>query len=585
MSPPNTPRQRPKYNNNEHGALRSSTSQMMIIRHGSDLTVRKPSWKGTETIIRPFPCAPYADTETPFEPYRMDPGGSNYFGDWVRRYEVAWGVGQPGITFILNDPVKRPIFDPWMSPLGILFSAITKACKAGVGPLHEWQPLRESSAGRGKAMGPPSDMLLIQGAIMKIDSKWVIASGAPPLGWGPNPPVCLAMSSGLGKKLQGALSEEYPGFRGDPSDFEGRYVCGDPVSPTHGRFFHFYEHGNDPRRQQQSQPVVQNVFGTQFGSTVSGGPSGATTELKGFEMHVTKDAGIGMASTFAPEVYQQLQEKWRHWDDHLFFPSDIEQAEMLFSVFPHSALLYAFGSVNSTWIPEEVKKAAGNMPAPNVHVPVSPGGGSPWLAAPGSAPMSMPGAVPGTVPAQAAWSASGVPAAAAPSPYPGQAPAGWPLVPPPAAPQTQPMNPAVPPVLLSPTGVPFGPPAHPAVSPPAGSWPAAVPPQQGWNAAPPQSPVSPPVAAGNGQPQQSFVAAAVPGAYPAMSGRAVQDGVVPVGAVPDGGVAVPSTSFGFLPSPANPTPANAADPMARLNAAKAAAERERVARAAAQPTA
>src|ERR1700677_467600 len=106
MAPPLTPRPRPTYDNSQHGQSRSGGVGQFLIKPGADVMVKKPSWEGKETVFRPFPCLSYDDPMNAFEPYRRDPGGKNAFSDWIRRYDVAWGVGNPPCTFILNDPTK-----------------------------------------------------------------------------------------------------------------------------------------------------------------------------------------------------------------------------------------------------------------------------------------------------------------------------------------------------------------------------------------------------------------------------------------------------------------------------------------------
>lgn len=388
MAPPMTPRPRPSYNMGEHGGSRNGPAGNYLLKPASDAQIKKLSWDGKQTIIRAFPCPSYEDPENAFEPYRMDPGGKNCFSDWIRAYDVAWGVGNPGITFLLGDPTQGN-FDPWMSPLGVLYRAIEKACKGGQGR-PEWYPLREGRTGQGKALTGPKQVYLIQGAIMMIDDKLTFGQGRAPLGWGPNPPTVIALSGGIGKRLAEVLSEENEGTqRGDPGDFEARYKHGDPVAPDKGRYLHFFQKGHDPRDRYQAQAQATqgaSPFNQQFAAGgVQGGRAAADDgELRGFDMFVTKDMNMAMQAVLPAA---QLRDKWRWWDEILYFPTPTEQANMLARCFPLSAIMYAFGQDHPEWISEEARQrwAAGQPTLQSNPANPPTGPMSPWLAGQGGA--------------------------------------------------------------------------------------------------------------------------------------------------------------------------------------------------------
>jgi len=355
-----------------------------ILKEGVNVTLKKPSWNKTETVFRPYPSLSYEDP-TQFLPYRIDPSGRNVFGHWIRRYDCAWGVGNPGHTFLLHDPgAGDSTYDPWMTPLGILYRAIESACKKGQGR-PEWYPLREGASGRGRALRAPSEVYLMQGILMRHDNNNLYGPGKVPPGWGNTPPCMLMLSSGIGKELIRQLCLENEDFQGDPADFENRYVNGDPVSPLHGRYMHFFQKGFDPRQRYQANPTTRGAAPTSLDDAMGsmGGLGGRSVEGDqevGFDMFMSKDLD-GMPAFLTEKGIEIAKSKWQFWEDVLWFPTEIEQAHILFKIFPISACLYAFDGVNQDWIPEDARRRAANavsvmMPGQLPGQQMAPGFGS-----------------------------------------------------------------------------------------------------------------------------------------------------------------------------------------------------------------
>lgn len=445
QGPPQTPRQRPGYDAERDGTSRQGSIGNHILKPGVDAVVKKPSWKGKESVFRPYPCLNYEDPANAFEPFRRDPANKALFGDWIRRYDVAWSVGNPATTFLLHDPSQHdPFYDPWTTPLGILYRAIEGACKAGQGR-GEWQILREGATGKGKALAPPKEAYFMQGVLVKYDDKPTFLKGKAPLGWGPNPPVVFMLSGGAGRKLAGVLGEENEGidYLAPPEDrsaytayFEKRYKHGDPVAVESGRYFHFFEKGHDPRERYLARPTTRadSPFGT--GGFTTGRDQGADDEeFRGFDLFITKDGNMNLPATLnEPGQLEILRSKWRWWEDILFFPSYIEQAHLLCDIFPASACIYAFESVDSDWISEKARKKLVQAHS-----------------------ASVPAGVPGQSALPAGYNPLGVPAQPGYNPLSGPAPAAEPGLPgvfPPTGP--------VPPAEATPPGYnPFGPAPQP----------------------------------------------------------------------------------------------------------------------------
>lgn len=315
-----------------------------LLQPSADCIVRKPSWNGKRTVIRPYPCVHHANPND-FWPYRIDPEGRCYFGYWLKRFDCAWAVGNPGVTFLIqHDPRYSSVYDVWSTPLGVLYSAIARACRAGQGK-QEWYPLLLSGgAGRRKLLRPPSECCLIQGALMEYDSKQTFGPGRAPLGYGTNPPVVMVLSAGLAKQLIEALHLENENYRGDPADFEARFVHGDPVGLANGRFFHFVQKG------YENEPVVGPRTGGAPWDQSRPGP--ANKDDIGFDLKITKEYANLTANMLSPDV---VRDRWRHWEDVLYTPNYEEQARILSSAFPASAILYAFQDYPD-WITEDVRR-------------------------------------------------------------------------------------------------------------------------------------------------------------------------------------------------------------------------------------
>lgn len=341
--------------NTDHNRNSFST---YLLKPDADCVVKKPSWSGKDTVIRPYPCVHHTNPKE-FWPYRIDAGGSNTFGYWIKKFYCAWSVGNPTVTFLIkHDPNYGSVFDVRRTPLNVLYYAISKACREGQGK-PEWYVLLNGDRSNLRSLRAVSECSMIQGALMRHDSIDLFGPGDPPLGFGNKPPVILVMSGGLTRTLVEMLSLENDGFRGDPDDFENRYVHGDPVALENGRYFQFFERGYEPDRKYASSPVSPG-FGafTQAATSTSSRSFGGHQQLRGFDIRILKEYS-GIPANSLKDHKDIVLNKWRHWEDVLYFPNYVEQAHILASVFPASAILYAFSSYPE-WIPDDVKRKAVN---------------------------------------------------------------------------------------------------------------------------------------------------------------------------------------------------------------------------------
>jgi hypothetical protein len=320
-----------------------------ILKPDVNCIVKKPSWSGKDTVIRPYPCVHHQNPQE-FWPYRIDPGGRNYFGYWIRHFYCAWSVGSPPVTFLIQK-TNNQRFNPAQTPLGILYSSIYKACQQGQAR-PEWYPLINGDASKLKSLRPVAECALIQGALMQYDSVDTFSQNEPPLGFGSKPSVILLLSGGLVKTLKDMLDEENPNYRGAPDDFEARYVYGDPVGLENGRYFHIFERGYGPDRRHGSGSA------TPFSHSGSSQKNYGNQQLRGFDVRIIKEFS-GIPANSLKDYADVVREKWCHWEDVLYFPNYVEQAHILANCFPASAILYAFAGYPD-WIPDDVKRRAVN---------------------------------------------------------------------------------------------------------------------------------------------------------------------------------------------------------------------------------
>jgi hypothetical protein len=369
------PRQVPMEDNYNQGMVEttgqsSSRYGMYILKQGINGVVKKPSWNGTLTVFRPFPCLDYNDPNNKFEPFRTDPGGRNAYGRWIRKYDCAWsvGAGVNKVTMLLSDPSISNAYDPSNTPLGVLYRAVESACKNRHHMTAEWQHLREGGAGRGRPLAAPTHLYLMQGVVMVIDDKPMYGHNKSPIGWAQGKETCvLALSKGLGEALVGQLNQTVDGFQGDPSDFEHRYVNGDPVSVDFGRYMYFFQKGHDPRNKFGSQPQqMQQHWDTQSEGGAVGNVSAGGFQDKGYDLYLDKFLNGMPATLNLPHQVQRVREKWLFWKESLWFPTLQEQAAKLWEVFPKSACVYAWEGFNRSWITEDMWKEYRNTVSASV---------------------------------------------------------------------------------------------------------------------------------------------------------------------------------------------------------------------------
>lgn len=433
----------------------------------------------TYTVFRPFPCADPRERGR-FLPYRIDPGGKNEFGYWIKQLWVAWNVGSPSLSFIVHNP-RWGRFDARMTPLGTLIRAVQNAVKKGKGkasdwgralkvpfdPDHktllEWDGMLEGDNDSGALISRCKPLYLAQGYVPCLGSKVTYDQHQPPIGWGSRPPCVFGMTGALGESLFNLLGEEKPGYRGSPEDFENRYVHGDPVALSSGRYIYIYPKGGDPRQNRyENQPAGFDPL-AQSGAAGQGGrrrASGTGTDGAGFGFDCHLETSWQNLRPAIDEKYrEQVWDRWRHWDDSaakdeygrpkiegiLHYPSYAEQAELLSRVLPAQILVYAFYGEHNDWLTEDVRRKAvearsATVPdqPPPVFRPSSPPGGPGHPADHAADPFGGP---PGPAPADPGPFGQPPAAAAAPGPY--DAPPGWSASLPPAG-GYQPAAPAAP---------------------------------------------------------------------------------------------------------------------------------------------
>jgi hypothetical protein len=381
------PGYRPSYD-----ATPQAMGSNMLFRSevASSIDFRKPAYdkaKKPISVFRFYPCNSFSD-QISFVPYRIDPGGHNYFGYWLKRIYVAWNIGKaPSSTFIVHND-DWGIYDPRTNPLAVLVREAKYAIKEGQGKLENWQMMQrrartfkpdakmllewdgylEGGEGQSAALSKPQMIGLAQGYAFIIGNEPMWKAGQAMPGWGDNPTCVIGMTAGLVDRAVALLGEEKKDFRGSPGDFENRYVCGDPVGVNTGRFLVAFHKGSDPRLVQAAQPInIDPLSVTSRAAAVAGEKK---KEEVGYDCYWSPTHGNAQATLANPSYHAMIRKKWKHWDDVkdssgrvvmpgiLRYPTIIEQAHMLAGIVPVTMLAYAFMDDHPEWLTQSTVERA-----------------------------------------------------------------------------------------------------------------------------------------------------------------------------------------------------------------------------------
>jgi len=333
-----------------------------ILNEGAGCQIWKPTWGGKKTIIRPLPVR---DPENPdrWDPFRLN-DSPHGFGDWIRRYDMAFSIGLPGITFITQDPRDRDL-DAQQNPVWMLHRSIPAAVRGGQAP-SSWGPLVVGQQGRPDAISPPKDGYMMQGIIVEWNDK----PRLPPLGIQPqDQQVVFLMTATAGEALIEKVSEKLP---------DGTWKYPDLVDLNGGAYVQFHQFGSQAPPQQ----------GPQGGLLGAGGGGGQQKLENRYEVEIL-DNYNNMPPALA-HLEPMLAERASRtmWDKILHIPTLEEQVRRISRCgIPASAIVYALGEAYGDMIPEEIQAQARNE-MHQVSVPFSgmpgqqPGGDQPQPGAP-----------------------------------------------------------------------------------------------------------------------------------------------------------------------------------------------------------
>ena len=378
------PSEPPGYSTAFATAPPSGQSQYRLLKpeYSSRVDIKKPVYdrrNGAPTVFRPHPCRSFRDPNNSFEPYRIDPAGQNFFGYWETQLMVAWNIGNPATTFICQPaPNSGQVWDPRQSPLSIVHRAVEQAVRLGQGKQGwsdsvrggfnilqypqlnmQWSGATTGGDGKSALLTKPQTIFALQGSVLMLGGEKRLGHPDGVFGWGANNTCVMLFTYGLGKIMTELLNQENPGYRGDPGNFEARYVNGDPVSLETGRFFVIYPKGHRPDQQMQSMATSHASFDQMVTQAPqSQGGRGGRDEI-GFDMHMEKSCSL-----FGPPIgaslanREMVRDKWIHWHEMLHYPSAEEQAAILASVLPASMLAYAFCGENARFLTADIQERA-----------------------------------------------------------------------------------------------------------------------------------------------------------------------------------------------------------------------------------
>ncbi len=331
-----------RYNFAEHGNSNQGSKQGKFIIKNNLAQHWNPCWGDGVTVIRPYPAKSIEQGVT-WDPYRYSAEG-NQFGDWIRRYDAVRNFGDPGVTFIIADPADPTREDPQRLPAWELFNAIDKAVSSGQ-EQQGWAGLLRGGRNRGAVLSRPSEVYLIQGAIMQHKTELF----SSPRGFGDDKPLMLELSSNAGVSMLTELNRLNENSGAPEGDWEHMFVNGDAVSLDYGRFITFYKLADgDPRQRQQQQAGGWNSAGQQATGARQADPIGYGCYLE--------PTFNGIPANLR-QFESMIQNKVQMWDDILWFPTVEEQAHLIADKFPPDVILYAWRD-HPDWIPETIRNRA-----------------------------------------------------------------------------------------------------------------------------------------------------------------------------------------------------------------------------------
>jgi hypothetical protein len=345
---------------------------MYILKENAGCQIYRPTWNGTRTIFRPFPGR---DPENPeaWDPFRLSDEDGDW-GDWIRRYDMAFSFGNPGITFILKNPLDKTI-DDQQNPVWMLHRSITQAVKSGQGH-PSWNPLIFGAAGRGAPLSAPKDGYIMQGILMEHKSQ----PQNPPRGcMMEHQPMVLLMSQSAGAALLDKLGEK---------NQEGGWLFPDVTNLDAGMFVQFHQAGTQ-YNAAAGQPAQQ------MGANMTIGGGGGVADNNRYEVEVLSQYN-GISPTYTG-VHEVAQAHVKPWDEIVRIPSIEDQVKMLCGAgIPATAIVYALGDVYQEFIPQHIfdqaraQQTTTTVPFQSVNNPMAGGGQDNPMGAPRGNPMGSP---------------------------------------------------------------------------------------------------------------------------------------------------------------------------------------------------
>lgn len=315
--------------------------------------VRKPTWQKTTTVVRILPQ--YDFKSNTWSPFRYSPAPLD-FGDWLRRYVSVRGFGTNGITLLLYDPEAHANYDINTNPCVVLFKAINSAIDMRVCD-PEWPSLLKGAAGRRAVLSRHQPVYLARCGIFCIKSKDMATNDHSPLGLdNRDPPFFIELPKTAGEKILSLLEEKTEDYQGEPDDYDAAYKFGDIVSLDKGAFVHIYEEGTDTRTSAEQTTSAPRQLSVSTGGRGNYGGGGGD-KFKGYDAHITKTYNGYSANLNSPELERLIKSKQRPWEECLNFMSHTEQAHLIQTGFPASAILYAFKD-HPDWILDTTRSAA-----------------------------------------------------------------------------------------------------------------------------------------------------------------------------------------------------------------------------------
>lgn len=325
-----------------------------------------PAYTNAGTIFRFLPT--YSD-EGEISPCRYSYESHDY-GDWIRAYPAIRRIGEPDkdpVSFFLGD-VSDPGFDEKMTPVWVLYNAVTNAVNSG-NEGQGWAAMLKGSRGKAAVLPKPGRVYVAPALVVRHADKQPYV---PYYGLQDNSkPIIATLSASAGSALRTVLDEMNPNEAADSP-----YLFDDIINLSSGKYVALY-----PKKMGPPMDVQYNIP-AEYKNNLLLDARSATYDGYGCAVMDSYNAASPVL-----DQYPGIVNKLTNFERVLYFPSIEEQARLVATRIRSDVIMYAWRDFPE-WIPADVRNRAVN--AHSVALPVNPVAQPQSMIMPPMAPPAAP---------------------------------------------------------------------------------------------------------------------------------------------------------------------------------------------------